>query len=80
MLVSSNCAKLFTKWVEPKKRNYKKITFCSLAHKFYIKNGKQTCDFVGNLKLRPIDYVMLFKRQYHSAALTEIICSSIVAK
>ena len=72
-----NCNKF--EWVDPKK-NYKKNTFCSSNHKFYIKNGKQTCDFVGNLKLKPIDYVMLFKRQYHSAALTASISSSTVAK
>ena len=64
----------------PEKRNSKKNPFCSLNHMFYIKDGKQTCHFVGHSKLKPIDYVALLNLQQHSAALTASIYPSTVAK
>ena len=46
-----------------KKRNIKKNSFCCPIHKLYIKDKKQACNFVGNLKLKPIDYVAFFDIQ-----------------
>ena len=67
-------------WVDPKKINSSNNPLCSLTHKFYIKDGKQTCHFVGHSKLKPIDCVALFKIQEESAALTASIASSNVAQ
>ena len=57
-----------------------KNPFCYYTHKFYIKYGKQTCHFVGNLKLKSIDYLEFFNRQDHSAPLILSIASINVAK
>ena len=48
-------------WVDPKKRKRKNNPLCSLTHKFYIKYGNELYLFVGNDKLKPIDYGAFFK-------------------
>ena len=60
--------------------NIKKNTFCYYNHKFYINNGKQACHFVGNSKLKPIDYVVVFNIQEESAAITASTDSRTVVK
>ena len=57
--------------VDPKRINSKNNLFCYSTNKFYIKYGKQTCNFFGHSKLKPIDYV---------ASTPEIIASSNVAQ
>ena len=53
-------------WVNPNTRNCEKNPFCSLTHKFYIKDGKQKCHFVVHPKLKPIYYVVFLNNQNHS--------------
>ena len=72
------CNKL--EWVDLKTQERKKNLFCYSTHKFYIKDGKNTCHFVRKFKLKPIYYGTFFKPKYHSDLLTEIIGSIIVSK
>ena len=60
------------------KKSCKKNPLLYQTHISYIKDRKQTCHFVGHSKLKPIDYVALFKLQEHSAALTASIAYSTV--
>ena len=63
-----------------KKQDHTKNTFLSSTHKLCIKYGNKSCNFVGNSKLKPIDYDSLFNIKEHSAALTAIIGSNNVSK
>ena len=51
-----------------------------MTRTFYIKDINEAFNFVGHSKLKPIDYSVLFKLKELSAALTESIGSSKVAK
>ena len=52
----------------------------SYTHKFYIKDGNESCHFVGNSHFKPIEYVALFKLKENSATLTSSIASSTLSK
>ena len=62
------------------KKNIKKNPLCSSTQKFYIKDVKKACNFVGHSKLKPIDHVAFFKLKEESATLTEITASTTVSK
>ena len=66
-------------WVYLKK-NINNNSSCSSTNNFYIKYGKQACNFVGHSKSKPIDYVALLKLQEKSAALTASTASINVAQ
>ena len=55
------------------------IIIVSYTHKFYIKDGNESCHFVGNSQLKPIEYVALFKLKENSATLTSSIASSTIS-
>ena len=52
----------------------------SSTHNFCIKYGNESCHFVGNYQLKPIDYVALFNHREQSDAIIASIGSSNVSK
>ena len=67
-------------WVYLNTWDLRKNIFCYLTHKLYIKNGNELWNYFWYSKFKPIDYVVVFKRQAHISVLTVIITSITVSK
>ena len=55
-------------------------SFFSSNYTFYIKDGNEPCNYVGNYKLKPIEYDTFFNCKDHSDAITASIGSINSAK
>ena len=52
----------------------------SYTQNFFSKYEHESCHFVGNYQLKPIEYVALFKLKENNATLTSSIASSNLSK
>ena len=67
-------------WVDPRNQDRTKNPFCNSTYKYYTKDGNESCNFVGNKKLKLIDYGTFFNNKSFSAALESSLLPTVVGE